>query len=109
MSQGANPNYKLIAGVVLAIVCLALYGYMKGHGMDTTELFIFVGPLVTYLLIGSKVEAETQKQNQVLAKIDEQTNGVLEGKIRRITSEVVHEGLRKQTAELQSDKQDRLF
>lgn len=102
-NQAPNPNVKLIAGVGLATVSLLLYAYLKVKQIETAEFIIFVGPLVTYLLIGGKVEHETNKQNEVLKKIDEQTNGVLENKIRKITTEVVTKVLDDR------DKQGKLF
>jgi hypothetical protein len=84
-----DPNTKLWAGVALAAVASVAYIVLKLNGISEQGLFVLLVPLVTFLIIGGKLETENQKQNKVLAKIDHQTNGVLEGKIRRITAEVV--------------------
>src|SRR3546814_4555687 len=57
--------------------------YTKSKNLDGAELFIFLGPLVTYFLIGSKVESEANRQNVKIDKIDHQTNGILDSRIKR--------------------------
>ena len=91
MNNAPNPNVKLVAGVALAVAAVGAYVYLKSHTLDVQELFIFLGPLVTYLLIGSKVEAETNKQNTKLDKIDAQTNGILDKRIKDAVHAVLDE------------------
>lgn len=79
----ANPNYKLWAGILLAIIMVPAYIYMKEKGLDDSGLMYLLGPIATYMLVGAKVEQVTQDQNQTLNKIQEQTNGVLDNRIQK--------------------------
>lgn len=78
----ASPNAKMWAGIILAVIMVPAYIYMKQNDIDEQGLFYLLGPVVTYMLIGSKVDAVTQDQNTKLDKIQEQTNGVLDKRIR---------------------------
>lgn len=78
-----NPNQKMWAGVLLAVLAIGAYIYMKQMNIDEAGLMVFLTPLVTYLLIGAKVDKTTSDQNQQLDKIEKQTNGNLEREYRR--------------------------
>lgn len=77
-----NPNSKMWAGILLAVIMVPAYIYMKINSIDEQGLMLLMGPVVTYMLIGAKVEQVTQEQNHTLNKIQEQTNGVLDQRIK---------------------------
>lgn len=91
----ANPAAKLWAGVGLTVLTVLAYIYMKVNSIDESGILTLVSPLIMYLIIGAKVDNVTQEQNQVLAKIDEQTNGILEQKIARVVGRLLDNKVRK--------------
>lgn len=107
MNSNPNPNVKLVVGVILAVATLATYIVLRVNKIETGELLLFATPLVTFLLVGGKVENESAKQNEVLNKIDKQTNGVLDERIRRETTKAVNEVLNNRADD--PDIQQRLF
>lgn len=78
----------LIAALVLLVCLLAAGTVLKLHGMDTDAV---IGYLTAITGVGTTLVAllgkltslhqETTRQNAVLAKIDHQTNGVLDARI----------------------------
>lgn len=79
-----DDNPLMIAGVIIVLAVLGCYMalVLTGNTESTTELLTFVTPVVAALLIVRKVSAETQRQDLTLAKIERQTNGVLDARIR---------------------------
>ncbi|MGL5927876.1 MAG: hypothetical protein ACRCY8_02970 [Dermatophilaceae bacterium] len=73
-----NPNLKLVMGIVLVVVGAAGYVTLRVMEIDEAGFLLFLGPFATYLLIGSKVESQTQEQHVQLTKIEKQTNGMLD-------------------------------
>lgn len=92
MNNNPNPNAKLWAGVLLAVLAMGAYLWMKSHDIDDAGFMVFVSPLVTYLLIGGKIEQETKDQNEKLDRIHRQTNGLLDKRYQ----EGVEEGRRRE-------------
>lgn len=98
-----NTTSRMIAGVVLFITLAVVYMVMTKNATDPTDLLFLGGPLITFLLIGQQVGAigdrnakETKKQNEALlkqddalAKITTQTNGVLDRRIRDAAADAV--------------------
>lgn len=74
----ANPNWKLVAGALLAVFMIPAYIYMKAHQIDHGDLFAVLTPLVVFLIIGAKVDEQSEHQNKKLDTIQRQTNGMLD-------------------------------
>lgn len=75
----------VVSGLVIVLAVLGCFVYLtvSGHGDSTTALLSFVTPVVAALLIARQVSTEARRQDVVIEKIAEQTNGVLDGRIRR--------------------------
>jgi hypothetical protein len=70
-------------GVLAAYVALTL------AGQDATGLVSVVVTLLGVTGLGAHIEARTQQQNRTIAKIDKQTNGVLDRRIHDGTKAAV--------------------
>lgn len=87
MSAPATPtdtNGRLLvylAGLVF-VVSVAAVVVLEAMGRSTTNLMALVGPVVAGLLVGGHVSNLTQQQNRAIGKIEAQTNGVLDARIR---------------------------
>lgn len=89
MTPSTNPTHPgdrtlVWAGLVIVLAVLGCFVYLtvSGHGDSTTEMLSFVTPVVAALLIARQVSTEARRQDVVIEKIAEQTNGVLDGRIR---------------------------
>ena len=77
-------------GIIGAYVALVL----TGHGDNAGGLVSAVVMLLGAVGVSAHVETRTQQQNRTIAKIDRQTNGVLEGRIERGATRAVAKVLR---------------
>lgn len=105
-----GPTARLWAGVLLLLALGVGYVVMQARGLDPAPLVLFAGPLVTYLIVGSKVDGAAELQaagrkaqnatladqnatladhSQALAVITRQTNGVLDQRIREAAGAAV--------------------
>jgi hypothetical protein len=85
-----SPAWALLIGflgVLAAYVALTLTGH------DASGLTSTVVTLLGVAGLGVHVERRTQEQNATIAKIDRQTNGVLDRRIREGTKAAVAEVL----------------
>lgn len=84
------------AGTVIVLATLAAYIILTlyGYGDSTTQLLGFITPVVAALLILRKVDNTRTQQQETLAKIERQTNGELDRRIREGVTDAlaVHEG-----------------
>lgn len=84
-SEGTdNTNGRLLiglAGLVFLTSVIALV-ILESFGRSTTNLMALVGPVVAGLLVGGHVSNLTSQQNRSIQKIEAQTNGVLDARIR---------------------------
>lgn len=108
-SPSASPNAKLWAGSALTAIMIPAYIMMKKWEIDDAGLIALVTPLIMYLILGAKVDKVTAEQNEVLAKIDENTNGILEKKIKKIVTEALAEVTVTESAESPQNTQQELF
>jgi len=93
---------KLLAGTVLLLATMAAWLYMRSQHMEDTGLLALVSPVITYLILGGKVDAAADGQNatlahhsETLAKISRNTNGeldrrIVEGSRAAITEALAH-------------------
>lgn len=95
-----DGTVKLLSGVVLLLATMGAYLYMKSQHMEDTGLLALVSPVITYLVIGGKVDAAADGQNatlaqhsETLAKISKNTNGELDRRIREGSREAITEAL----------------
>lgn len=72
-------------GVLASFVVLVL----TGHADQAPALASIVVTVAGLLGLGSHVEKRTQEQNETIAKIDKQTNGVLDKRIHDGTTAAV--------------------
>lgn len=79
MSRLGTP--ALIAGTLLALALLGAYVALVLNGHDASGLVQAVVTLLGVLGLGAHVEHRTRQQNATIAKIDRQTNGVLDQRI----------------------------
>lgn len=89
MNTSPSPNAKLWAGFALTAIMIPAYILMRKWEIDDAGLLGLVSPLIMYLILGAKVDKVTAEQNEVLAKIDEQTNGILDKRIKKIVNEAL--------------------
>jgi hypothetical protein len=64
------------------VVCVVAFVVLAVRGQDTAAFVTFVGPVLAGLFVAAKVNERSDAQDAVLAKISEQTNGVLTRRIR---------------------------
>lgn len=91
-----NTNGRLLiflAGVVFIVSVVALV-VLESFGRSTTNLMSLVGPVVAGLLVGGHVSNLTSQQNRSIQKIEAQTNGVLDARIRTQGKAATLEALR---------------
>jgi hypothetical protein len=67
-------------GVLLA--CVVGFVVLSLRHQDTGSFVTFVGPVLAGLFVTSHVNSRSDAQDSVLAKISEQTNGVLTKRIQ---------------------------
>lgn len=60
-------------------------------GQATTDYVAFLGPLAAGLLVVQRVESRSNRQDQLLDKIHENTNGVLTQRIRDAVQDALDE------------------
>lgn len=78
----ASTRDYLAGSVVVFALLLAAYVTLTITGHDTGGLVALGAPVLAGLLLAAKVQTLTTQQNDVLAKIDRNTNGALDGRIR---------------------------
>ncbi len=72
----------LLAGVVVFITTAAAFVVLQVTGHPTDKLLTLAGPVVAALLITGRVDKHADDQEHVLTKIQQQTNGVLDKRIK---------------------------
>ncbi len=87
-----TPIYVIKLAGLMFVATLAAMVAMAIAGQDTATIEHLVGPLLSTVIVTGVVGAVTQGQNskldqheQKLTKIQEQTNGILDARIRRET------------------------
>lgn len=80
-----NGRDVLIAGVVVFVASLGALVFLQAKGLGTAELIALAGPVVAALLVTGHVSRVTGEQNQQIERIERQTNGVLDERIKRQT------------------------
>lgn len=86
-----TPRLQTIAGVsvyaltLVALVVLAL----AGHDDNITEVLTLAGPVVAALLINGQIAGRLTPIHAAVTKIDEQTNGVLDQRIKTATTDAM--------------------
>ena len=97
MSSKPSGNLTVTLGSVLVMLTIVTYVYLLEHELDTFWLLAFVGPIVSFLILGGKVaEKVTEKisdQTEQLNIIQEQTNGKLTARLRVELVEAVLDAL----------------
>lgn len=91
----ARPPAALWALLVGFLAVLAAYVVLTLNGHDASGLVSAVLALVGAAGVGVHSEVRIRQQNAVLAKVDRQTNGVLDQRIREGSAEAVSEVLRR--------------
>lgn len=74
----AGTGLVVYVTAIFAIVALAV----TGHDDNITDVLTLAGPVVAALLVIGRISTTHAETSSVLAKIDQQTNGVLAEKIR---------------------------
>ncbi|MFG3244842.1 hypothetical protein [Streptomyces sp. NPDC048157] len=64
------------------VVLVAGFVFLNVRGQDTGTYVAFVGPVVAAIFVASRLDQRTDAQDEVLAKISHQTNGVLTERIQ---------------------------
>lgn len=83
-----SAGYLWLSGVVYALALLALV-VLEVAGRDTTALLSLVGPVIAALFIAGHVDRVTGEQNEAIGRIERQTNGVLDQRIKDGTAEAI--------------------
>lgn len=91
MTTAKSGTAQLIAGVVCLVVLVAAYVVLAVYKLDTTTLLGFGSPVVLALLVTGHFSNVTDAQNQTIAKIDKQTNGVMDARIQDGVSKVLRD------------------
>lgn len=91
---------QIVGGIVLAVVGIGAFLalVLTGHADQVDKLVAFVGPTVAALIIVNQQNAahrdnrsRLDSQDAQLTKISEQTNGVLDGRIKDGTKAAIQE------------------
>lgn len=87
------PTRSLIVGLVAFVVVIGAYVTLTLAGQDTNGFLTFLGVLAGLVGLGGHNEVRLRRQDQTLAKIDKQTNGVLDGRIHQGARKAVRDAL----------------
>jgi hypothetical protein len=79
--QRASDHLTFLAGLVFVVSVAALVT-LEVMGKPTTNLMALVSPVVAALFVAGHINRVTAKQNEHIQKIEHQTNGVLDQRIR---------------------------
>lgn len=72
----------LTAGVIVFVVTATAFVVLQVTEHPTDKLLTLAGPVVAALLITGRVDRHAADQERTLGKIEAQTNGVLDQRIR---------------------------
>lgn len=86
----SGRQVTVLSGLVFALSLAALV-ILEVTGRSTAALMALVGPVIAALFLASHVDRRTNEQNVVIGKIAEQTNGVLDQRIKESTAEAIRE------------------
>lgn len=86
----SSPRSDFLSGLVFLSTLLALVVlHLTEHSAGTTDVITLAGPVVAALFLASRLDArheETKqhltRQEETLNKVNEQTNGILDQRIR---------------------------
>lgn len=70
-----------VVQVIVFVTSLAGYVALALQGKATAEYVTLVGPVIAALFVVSHLDRRSDRQDQVLSEIHEQTNGVLTKRI----------------------------
>ncbi|GGZ64902.1 hypothetical protein GCM10010387_67480 [Streptomyces inusitatus] len=73
------------------VVILGGFVALTLKGEDTTSYVSFAGPILAAVFITSRMDQRTDAQDEVLAKISHQTNGVLTQRISEAVNTALDE------------------
>lgn len=68
--------------IVVYVTSLAGYVVLAIQGEPTAEYVTLVGPVIAAMFVVSHLDRRSDQQDQVLGKIQENTNGVLDRRIK---------------------------
>lgn len=88
------PTRVLVAGVLVFLSVLGVFTALTLTGHDTTPLIQLAVTLLGLGGVGAHHELRTRQQNQRIAKIDKQTNGVLTARIENGARKAIRSELR---------------
>lgn len=84
-----SPNLVFGAAVLLTLVAAGLYVYLRNEDSSASGGMLFLLPVITALYVKAGIDVSAlatrrrlDRQDQALAVITHQTNGVLDAKIR---------------------------
>ena len=86
----SSRGFVALAGGVFAVSVAALV-ILELNGRSTTNLMALVAPVVAALFIARRIDHVTTAQNKAIEKIDQQTNGVLDERIKTQTKAALRE------------------
>ncbi|MDE9365484.1 hypothetical protein PZ938_07690 [Luteipulveratus sp. YIM 133132] len=78
-------NGTLVAGVVVFVTSVAGVVTLELAGRDPGQVLTLAGPVVAALLVSGHVSNVTDRQNEQISRIEKQTNGVLDDRIKTQT------------------------
>ena len=67
--------------ICVLFACLVGFVVLAVRGQDTSSYVTFVSPVVAAVFLAQRLDQRTDAQDEVLAKISHQTNGVLTERI----------------------------
>ena len=88
MPKQTGREYTALAALVF-LVTIAAYVVLEVKGRNTAGLIALVTPVLASIYVVARVERRTDAQDITLAKIAEQTNGVLDKRIRESVSDAL--------------------
>lgn len=83
-TKQSGREYTALAAVVF-VITIAAYVVLEVRGRDTSGLIALVTPVLASLYVVARVERRTDAQDSALSRIEAQTNGVLDERIREGT------------------------
>lgn len=88
-----SPRLQTIAGVIVYGLTLAALVVLLVVGRPVDSVMLLAGPVVAALLVTGQINGRLNPIHDAVSKIDEQTNGVLDQRIKTATTDAIREAI----------------
>lgn len=84
-----TPRSQTIAGVIVYGLTLVALVVLLVVGRPVDSVMLLAGPVVAALLVTGQINGRLNPIHATVSKIDEQTNGVLDQRIKTATTDAI--------------------